>query len=62
MIEGQFRALIAQLLQVKNFSMGEEGEKGSWLERVTCLAWEAATCLSRTLAREEEWILVDCEG
>ncbi|KAF8390966.1 hypothetical protein HHK36_023266 [Tetracentron sinense] len=44
-VDGHFRALVAQLLQVKNLPMGEEDEKESWLEIITALSWEAATLL-----------------
>ncbi|ONK75153.1 uncharacterized protein A4U43_C03F13910 [Asparagus officinalis] len=44
-VDGHFRALIAQLLQVENVPMGDEGDKGSWLEIITGLSWEAATLL-----------------
>lgn len=44
-VGGHFRALIAQLLQVENLPIGEEGDKESWLEIITSLSWEAATLL-----------------
>lgn len=44
-VDGHFRALVAQLLQVENLSIGEEGDKESWLEIITSLSWEAATLL-----------------
>lgn len=40
-VDGHFRALIAQLLQVENLPV-EEDDKGSWLDIVTSLSWEAA--------------------
>lgn len=44
-VEGHFRALIAQLLQVENLSVGDEDSGESWLDIVTSLSWEAATHL-----------------
>ncbi|XP_010917372.2 1-phosphatidylinositol-3-phosphate 5-kinase FAB1B [Elaeis guineensis] len=44
-LDGHFRALVAQLLQVENLPMGEEDGKESWLEIITSLSWEAATLL-----------------
>lgn len=44
-LDGHFRALVAQLLQVENLPMGEEDGKESWLEIITALSWEAATLL-----------------
>ncbi|XP_020268970.1 1-phosphatidylinositol-3-phosphate 5-kinase FAB1B-like isoform X2 [Asparagus officinalis] len=44
-VDGHFRALIAQLLQVENLSAGDENNKESWLEIITSLSWEAATLL-----------------
>ncbi|KAJ6847495.1 1-phosphatidylinositol-3-phosphate 5-kinase FAB1B-like isoform X1 [Iris pallida] len=44
-VDGHFRALVAQLLQVENLPMGSEDDKESWLEIITTLSWEAATLL-----------------
>lgn len=44
-VEGHFRALVAQLLQVENLPVGDENDRESWLEIVTSLSWEAATLL-----------------
>ncbi|XP_039058298.1 1-phosphatidylinositol-3-phosphate 5-kinase FAB1B-like [Hibiscus syriacus] len=44
-VDGHFRALIAQLLQVENLPVGDENSKDSWLEIVTALSWEAASLL-----------------
>lgn len=44
-VEGHFRALIAQLLQVENLLSEEENDRESWLEIITALSWEAATLL-----------------
>ncbi|KAL8466428.1 hypothetical protein ACS0TY_035500 [Phlomoides rotata] len=43
-VEGHFRALVAQLLQVENL-LTEENDKEGWLEIITSLSWEAATLL-----------------
>ena len=43
-LDGHFRALIAQLLQVENLPTSEENKDG-WLEIITSLSWEAATLL-----------------
>ncbi|KAL4178859.1 hypothetical protein AMTRI_Chr13g117270 [Amborella trichopoda] len=44
-VDGHFRALVAQLLQGESLPIGEEGDKESWLEIITSLSWEAATLL-----------------
>ncbi|KAJ7955373.1 1-phosphatidylinositol-3-phosphate 5-kinase [Quillaja saponaria] len=44
-VEGHFRALVSQLLQVENLPVGDEDDKESWLEIITSLSWEAATLL-----------------
>ncbi|KAJ8774004.1 hypothetical protein K2173_009435 [Erythroxylum novogranatense] len=44
-VDGHFRALVAQLLLVENVPLGDENDKDSWLEIVTSLSWEAATLL-----------------
>lgn len=44
-VDGHFRALIAQLLQVENLPISEEGSSDNWLEIITSLSWEAATLL-----------------
>ncbi|CAL9054724.1 1-phosphatidylinositol-3-phosphate 5-kinase FAB1B-like [Musa acuminata AAA Group] len=43
-VDGHFKVLIAQLLQVENLSAGED-DRGSWLDIVTFLSWEAANFL-----------------
>ncbi|WOL02593.1 1-phosphatidylinositol-3-phosphate 5-kinase FAB1B-like isoform X1 [Canna indica] len=43
-VDGHFRALIAQLLQVENLPVGED-DRGNWLDIVTSLSWEAANFL-----------------
>ncbi|CAA0829481.1 1-phosphatidylinositol-3-phosphate 5-kinase FAB1B [Striga hermonthica] len=44
-VEGHFRALVAQLLQVENLLPEAVNDKESWLEIITALSWEAATLL-----------------
>uniref|UniRef100_A0A1D1XVV7 1-phosphatidylinositol-3-phosphate 5-kinase n=1 Tax=Anthurium amnicola TaxID=1678845 RepID=A0A1D1XVV7_9ARAE len=44
-VDGHFRALVSQLLQVENLCMDEENGKESWLDIITALSWEAATLL-----------------
>ncbi|KAL4321842.1 hypothetical protein AHAS_Ahas14G0150900 [Arachis hypogaea] len=43
-VDGPFRALVAQLLQVKNLPVEDNGEN-VWMEIITSLSWEAATLL-----------------
>ncbi|XP_052182614.1 1-phosphatidylinositol-3-phosphate 5-kinase FAB1B-like [Diospyros lotus] len=50
-VNGHFKALIAQLLQVENFPLGEEDDKDSWLEIITSLSWEAATILKPDMSK-----------
>ncbi|KAL4290601.1 hypothetical protein GQ457_14G007610 [Hibiscus cannabinus] len=45
-VDGHFRALVSQLLQVENLPVGDENDKESWLEIITALSWEAATLLT----------------
>ncbi|KAK5792442.1 1-phosphatidylinositol-3-phosphate 5-kinase FAB1B-like [Gossypium arboreum] len=44
-VDGHFRALVSQLLQVENLPVGDENDKEGWLEIITALSWEAATLL-----------------
>ncbi|XP_071686037.1 1-phosphatidylinositol-3-phosphate 5-kinase FAB1B-like [Rutidosis leptorrhynchoides] len=44
-VDGHFRALISQLLQVDNLLDNDEDDKDSWLEIITSLSWEAASLL-----------------
>lgn len=44
-VEGHFRALVSQLLQVENLTVGDYDETESWLDIITSLSWEAATLL-----------------
>ncbi|KAI3463193.1 hypothetical protein Pfo_019856 [Paulownia fortunei] len=50
-VDGHFRALVAQLLQVENLTSGEENDKESWLEIITALSWEAATLLKPDMSK-----------
>ncbi|KAF7843680.1 1-phosphatidylinositol-3-phosphate 5-kinase FAB1B [Senna tora] len=43
-VDGHFRALVAQLLEVENLPV-EDNDDNSWLEIITSLSWEAATLL-----------------
>ncbi|KAL2503330.1 1-phosphatidylinositol-3-phosphate 5-kinase FAB1B [Forsythia ovata] len=44
-VDGHFRALITQLLQVENLPVTEDSIQKSWLDIITALSWEAATSL-----------------
>eukprot|EP00268_Persea_americana_P049582 TRINITY_DN5323_c0_g1_i1.p1 TRINITY_DN5323_c0_g1~~TRINITY_DN5323_c0_g1_i1.p1 ORF type:complete len:1842 (+),score=350.49 TRINITY_DN5323_c0_g1_i1:1315-6840(+) len=50
-VDGHFRALVAQLLQAENLPVGEEGGKEIWLDIITSLSWEAATLLKPDMSR-----------
>lgn len=50
-VEGHFRALIAQLLQVENLSMDNEDGKDNWLDIIGSLSWEAATLLKPDMSK-----------
>ncbi|KAA8540201.1 hypothetical protein F0562_024236 [Nyssa sinensis] len=50
-VDGHFRALVAQLLQVENLLVGEEDDKENWLEIITSLSWEAATLLKPDMSK-----------
>ncbi|KAI4377028.1 hypothetical protein MLD38_014723 [Melastoma candidum] len=50
-VEGHFRALIAQLLQVENLHVGGEDGKESWLEIISSLCWEAASLLKPDMSK-----------
>eukprot|EP01018_Ginkgo_biloba_P039388 Gb_11903 [translate_table: standard] len=41
-VDGHYRALVAQLLMGENVAVGEENGNESWLEIVTSLSWQAA--------------------
>ncbi|KAK7389704.1 hypothetical protein VNO78_24969 [Psophocarpus tetragonolobus] len=49
-VDGHFRALVSQLLQVENLPI-EENDQNSWLEIVTSLSWEAATLLKPDMSK-----------
>lgn len=53
-VDGHFRALISQLLQVENLPIGEENDKEGWLQIITCLSWEAATLLKPDTNKGDE--------
>ncbi|XP_022729657.1 1-phosphatidylinositol-3-phosphate 5-kinase FAB1A-like isoform X2 [Durio zibethinus] len=44
-VEGHFRALVSQFLQVENLPVGDKDDGESWLDIITSLSWEAATLL-----------------
>ncbi|KAG6425785.1 hypothetical protein SASPL_109989 [Salvia splendens] len=50
-VEGHFRALVAQLLQVDNLLSEDENDKESWLEIIIALSWEAATLLKPDMSQ-----------
>ncbi|KAG4942377.1 hypothetical protein JHK85_047023 [Glycine max] len=50
-VEGHFRALVAQLLQVENLTTCDEDGKETWLDIITALSWEAATLLKPDTSR-----------
>ncbi|XP_042048104.1 1-phosphatidylinositol-3-phosphate 5-kinase FAB1B-like isoform X1 [Salvia splendens] len=50
-VEGHFRALVAQLLQVDNLLSEDENDKESWLEIIIALSWEAATFLKPDMSQ-----------
>ncbi|KAF5732083.1 hypothetical protein HS088_TW18G00772 [Tripterygium wilfordii] len=50
-VDGHFRALVAQLLQVENLPVDNDDEKQSWLEIITLLSWEAATLLKPDMSK-----------
>lgn len=49
-VDGHFRALVAQLLQVENLPV-EDNDENSWLEIITSLSWEAATLLKPDMSK-----------
>ncbi|XP_058005132.1 1-phosphatidylinositol-3-phosphate 5-kinase FAB1B isoform X2 [Hevea brasiliensis] len=50
-VDGHFRALVSQLLQVENIPVGDEDDNESWLEIITSLSWEAATLLKPDMSK-----------
>ncbi|KAF7813970.1 1-phosphatidylinositol-3-phosphate 5-kinase FAB1B [Senna tora] len=49
-VDGHFRALVSQLLQVENLPV-EDNDNNSWLEIITSLSWEAATLLKPDMSK-----------
>ncbi|XP_074302031.1 1-phosphatidylinositol-3-phosphate 5-kinase FAB1B-like [Silene latifolia] len=50
-VDGHFRALVSQLLQVENIPVSDDDVRESWLEIITALSWEAATLLKPDTSR-----------
>ncbi|PON78285.1 Chaperonin Cpn60/TCP-1 family [Trema orientale] len=50
-VDGHFRALVAQLLQVENLPVDEDDDKEGWLDIITSLSWEAATLLKPDMSK-----------
>ncbi|GER45066.1 1-phosphatidylinositol-3-phosphate 5-kinase [Striga asiatica] len=50
-VDGHFRALVAQLLQVENLLSVPEDDKENWLEIITALSWEAALLLKPDMSK-----------
>lgn len=50
-VEGHFRALVAQLLQVESIPVSDQDNKESWLDIITALSWEAATLLKPDMSK-----------
>ncbi|KAG8087483.1 hypothetical protein GUJ93_ZPchr0010g10302 [Zizania palustris] len=44
-VDGHFRALVAQLLQAEKVPLADKAGKESWLDIVTSLSWEASSLL-----------------
>lgn len=49
-VDGHFRALVSQLLQVENLPV-EDNDKNSWLEIIISLSWEAANLLKPDMSK-----------
>ncbi|KAE9593610.1 hypothetical protein Lal_00036326 [Lupinus albus] len=49
-VDGHFRALVTQLLEVENLPV-IENDKNSWLEIITSLSWEAASLLKPDMSK-----------
>jgi 1-phosphatidylinositol-3-phosphate 5-kinase len=49
-VDGHFRALVSQLLQVENLPV-EDNNKNSWLEIIISLSWEAANLLKPDMSK-----------
>lgn len=50
-VDGHFRALVSQLLQVEDIPVSDDKILDSWLEIITALSWEAATLLKPDTSR-----------
>ncbi|XAR51301.1 1-phosphatidylinositol-3-phosphate 5-kinase [Bertholletia excelsa] len=50
-VNGHFRALVSQLLQVENLPLGEDNDGEGWLEIITSLSWEAASLLKPDMSK-----------
>ncbi|KAJ8562437.1 hypothetical protein K7X08_011728 [Anisodus acutangulus] len=50
-VDGHFKSLIVQLLQVEHIPPAEENNKESWSKIITCLSWEAATLLKPDMSQ-----------
>lgn len=50
-VDGHFKSLIVQLLQVEHIPPAEEDNNESWSEIVTSLSWEAATLLKPDMSQ-----------
>ncbi|KAI4377823.1 hypothetical protein MLD38_015397 [Melastoma candidum] len=50
-VDGHFRALISQLLQVENLPADSDDGNESWLEIISSLSWEAATLLKPDMSK-----------
>ncbi|GLT46185.1 hypothetical protein SLA2020_199590 [Shorea laevis] len=50
-VDGHFKALVAQLLQVENLPVGGDNGEEGWLETITSLSWEAATLLKPDMSK-----------
>jgi 1-phosphatidylinositol-3-phosphate 5-kinase len=51
-VDGHFRALVAQLLQAEKVPLADKTGKESWLDIVTSLSWEAASLLRPDTSKE----------
>lgn len=49
-VDGHFRALVAQLLQAENLPV-EDNDRNSWLEIIISLSWEVATLLKPDMSK-----------
>lgn len=64
-VDGHFKSLILQLLQVEHIPPAEEDNKESWSEIVTSLSWEAATLLKPDMSQNGgmdpcEYVKIKC--